>query len=66
MDDDLRRIEDQLEGAHYAGLPNAPRCERCGSTDLSDRQGHIRPDGDERPPWLMVCEDCGHEWEEEA
>lgn len=42
------------------------RCPRCGSEDVSDRQGHIRPDGDDRPPFLMVCEVCAMEWEEDA
>lgn len=43
----------------------ATRCPECGSEEVSDRQGHLRPDGDDRPPWLMACEVCRAEWEEE-
>ena len=63
--DVLRRVEDQKEGEHYYRALTAPAdsCPECGSEEISDRQGHVRPDGDDRPPWLLVCENCGHEWE---
>jgi len=59
----LGLIEQQKETAHYAQEP--ARCRVCGSEDISDRQGHIRPDGDDTPPWLLICERCGEEWKEE-
>jgi DNA-directed RNA polymerase subunit M/transcription elongation factor TFIIS len=66
IDPTFQEIEQKRERmVESAGAPSGRvRCPRCRSDDVSDRQGHVRPDGDDTPPWLLVCEDCGHEWEE--
>ena len=55
--------------AWITGDPDNPppdyRCPECGSEEISDAQGHLRPDGDDRPPFELYCEKCEHEWSEE-
>jgi hypothetical protein len=69
MDEDLARIEQQKETAHYRREDHpddtGPWCPACGSPDVSDRDAvaRDRAGGIEEPPWRYVCEDCGEKWE---
>lgn len=69
MDEILGRIEQQKEDAHYLKIDGRPHpgCPECGSSEISDRdaQARDRSGQDGKPPFRMVCEDCGAEWAED-
>lgn len=50
-----------VDGQEYDG------CYDCGGVDISDRDARARERaGDtEEPPYRLVCETCGREWEED-
>jgi hypothetical protein len=41
-------------------------CPVCASEHVSDEQGHLRPEGNEQPPYLMLCEVCGAKWQDDG
>ena len=66
VSDTLRSIEDAKEGEHYHAQ-RQPRCRVCGSEDISANVPGYLVDRmeDFPPPYPMVCERCGEEWDDD-